>query len=265
MAVIVREIEPGSEGAQRIAGDIDVIAYEISNIDAAPTKKNIVPLIPGSLGDASPNFPSAILIEKRFGGVLGRQPIDAGDQLAGTWSAIGYAIYKANNPFSGGQRAYAAYARRLADLALPIFRQQPSTNEDGTDFIYAREYKHISRPVSSKVKMKFIGGMTDDEFSELVDPQVGRLFQFNPNGHPYVLVGADGAYLPGSPLRAEYRFITSCAVPAYPQGRFDNDVFIPPLAPLEEYKEVLDDIPYIEAVGISDIYKEGDLLDLPGF
>ena len=259
-------IEPGSELEIGILGsDVDVVAYEITSPAAGvATKAAVIAEIPGTLGEASLDAPNAILIRKRFGGFLSVES-------DGNWSALGYAIYRSNNSFSGGQRTYAAYARRLANLELPIWQSRLTRDEQGNLALrWVRNPRVISRPVSSRVKTKLLN-ITEDQFAEAVDPLVGALFRFIPNGQPYILAGADGFVSPGSPLRAEYRFLTSGRVPAFDgNAPLYNDSPIPALGALQEYTEYEQDnngviTPSVDTADPADIYIEGNLLDLPGF
>lgn len=257
-------IEPGSELEVGILGsDVDVIAYEVSSPAAGTaTKAAVIAEIPGTLGESSPEAPNAILVRKRFGGFLTRE-------ADGNWTALGYAIYRSNNSFSGGQRTYAAYARRLQDLSLPIWQYRNTYNEDNQlSLRWALNPHSISRPVSSRVKTKLLG-ITEDQFSDAVDPLVGAVFYFG--AQPYILVGADGFVSPGSPLRAEYRFLTSGRVPKFDAGStLLNDIDIPALGALQEYTQQEQDnngviTPRVGVIDPTDLYIVGDLNDLPGF
>lgn len=260
-------IEPGSELEVGILGsDVDVVAYEVTSPAAGiATKAAVIAEIPGDLGEPSQDAPNAILIRKRFGGFLSVES-------DGNWSALGYAIYRSNNSFSGGQRTYAAYARRLSNLSLPIWQYRYTYNDANEATLrWVLNPITISRPVSSRVKTKILGGFTEDDFAEAVDPLVGAVFYFIPNGQPYILAGADGFITPGSPLRAEYRFLTSGRVPGFDAGStLLNDLAIPPLGPLMEYTQQEQDnngivTPVVSTIDPTALYIVGDLAQLPGF
>lgn len=265
MAVVITPLDiPGAALEFGITGDVDVIVYDIDGIDAAPTKKIVCDLLPGAPGDVSPNAPNAVFYTKRFIEIHGQDS-------DGTWAARGLVIYKSNNPFSGGPRPYSRYARSLTQLDLPIWQQRFTYDDNGQPkILYARYGKPLSRPLSQRVKVKYLG-IGEDTFAEAVDPWVGAIFQLKQGGQPYILVGADGFSAPGQPLRAEYTFLTTGGVPAYPgDAPWYNDSPIPALPPLAAYSERFvevngNNIPIVDVVDPFDIYVNGNILDLPGF
>lgn len=260
-------IEPGAELDVGILGnDTDIVAYVLDGSGEA-TKAAVIAEIPGTLGESSIDAPNAILVRKRFGGFLDTQPGAAGT----SWSALGYAIYRSNNHFSGGPRVFSSYARRLSDLDLPIWQSVFTYDEGGNPALKYDYYpRSIVRPCSARRRTVFLN-MTIDQFSTAVDPWVGAIFRFTQNGQPYILTGADGVQTNGAPLRAEYCFLTSGPVPAYPGvAPLYNDTPIPALKSLEEYTThfVLANgqrVPIIDKVGPDQLYVNGGLVsNLPG-
>jgi hypothetical protein len=256
MAFNVKQLRNGFTAKSGITSTIVRRPFRISGLPTGLGQDGaqIFPPPFPQLGDPDQLFPEAICIDQVLDRIV---RVEGTDDEGNTGTiAHGHAVFKSNNPFTGGPSPISGLIRDDFVEHVPVF-------ELVAEGAYVARRLAVLRPRAARVERRILNGVPISDIQDAILSAVGCLFDFN--GLTVMFAGARARAV-NNRIDVSYTFTVNGPLPAIPIGTIQgSDVDIPACPALGTYRTFTSGgVPVVAVVDVASIHPVCGFEALPG-